>query len=225
MALQGIDADFRIYDILCIWMKECKQYKMPEGYKDLSAEEFKKQIQTNNYIHIQCTSVDDEKTNIVFVSKLAEISSNVGLFRKMLRNIGIKPESEKIKVIVITKVPFSAGTLKGRQDFPNVSIINYLHREFACDKRKGPMCHTHRVMSDEEKAKLIDFANTQAKSFPGISIWDPQIIWLNAKLGDLIQITRIEDTPGGESTAYRHVTSRKYNMSKSKGSDLNLSEE
>ncbi len=62
----------------------------------------------------------------------------------------------------------------------------------------------HRILSEEEKQKLLEKYNISLKNLPKISIKDPVVKLLNdAKVGDVIEITRKSPTAG--TTKYYRV--------------------
>ena len=170
---------------------------------------------------------DKTKIDIVLISSSSRIESGVDSFRRLLKALNVKENTQynNRKLIIITKYPFSTNVLKTKSAY-NIGITNYLHSNFSCDKRRGPMCYPHKVMSAEEVKLLTEFYYNKASDYPPICLDDPQCIWLNAKPGDLIEITRVEDNAAGKTITYRYVTTKKFDMSnKSKTSDLNLSNE
>lgn len=250
MALGGFSADFVKYNVIMTWITDCKHYTMKGSV--LNEKDFIHQMQSHNYIHIPCS--DEKNTiDIVLASSFSGIESSTDSFRKVLKHIGVKEihaqkdsdsdsdddKSEKHKnkaaapkeksnriVIIVTKYEFSTNVQKSRSKFTGALIINHRHMDFACDKRKGPMCYIHRVMTDEEVANLTSFHKNKPSDYPILCINDPQAIWLNGKPGDLIEITRIEDNAAGLPVSYRYLSTKKYDMSgKSKTSKLTLSEE
>ncbi len=256
MAAAGITSDFRKYGIIMIWIQDCKQYTLDTPA--ISEKEFTQQMQTKGFVRISCTD-GEAIVDVVLVSSSSGAESSVDMFRRLLKQIGVKTKanvaeenddsgsdgeneskkkpapSAKSKVVAvleartvvfITKDEFSTNVNKARSEFTGALIINYLHRDFACDKRTGPMCYKHRVMLATEVAELVNFHHHKASDYPLICRDDPQIIWLNAKPGDLVEISRIEDNAAGLTTSYRYVSSKKFDMSeKSKAAKLNLSDD
>lgn len=206
--------DYTKYKVIWIWLKDCKGFNTEE--KEIDQSTFIKEMQTNSFICIECN-----EAKIVLCSSVSNIESSVESFRSMFRSIGVRelkqgnkiPKlSERKKIIVITKSPFTTNVSKMYKEFRHISIINYKHMDFACDKRKGPMCHPHKVMNEEEKDKLFGFDRMRQESYAKVCITDPQIIWSNAKVGDMVMVTRPENTTAGESVTYKLVTSRKFVM-------------
>jgi DNA-directed RNA polymerase subunit H (RpoH/RPB5) len=145
---------------------------------------------------------------------------------KAKANVKEKQETkEKPTVIIITKKPFNAAIQKALIKYEDVDIVNYIHRDFACDKRKGPMCSPHRVLTTEEIEELNRFTLGSTSNYPAICIDDQQCIWLNVKVGDLIEVITIEDNAAGISKQYRYVSPKRFQfMDQSKTKGLNASD-
>ena len=62
----------------------------------------------------------------------------------------------------------------------------------------------HEILSKEEKKALLEKLNISEKQLPKIFESDPVIKILNAKIGDVIKITR-KSLVAGESVYYRIV--------------------
>ncbi len=251
MAKTGIAADYMKYNVIMTWIQDCRKYTMESPA--ISEKEFTEQMQSKNAIHIPCME-EKKVVDVVLVSSTSGIESSVDLFRRLLKSIGVKiakvieedsedesgdkdavaPSAEAAQadkhgnriVIIITKEPFSTNVQKARSEFTGALIINYRHRDFACDKRRGPSCYKHRVMTKKEVDDLTGFHHHKSSDYPILCIDDPQAIWINGRPGDLIEVTRIEDNAAGMTIAYKYLSSKRFDTSdKSKASKLNLSEE
>ncbi len=67
----------------------------------------------------------------------------------------------------------------------------------------------HEILSEEEVKDLLSRYNVTKNQLPKILDTDPAVKELNAKIGDVIRITRKSFT-AGESVYYRVVVSSKY---------------
>ncbi len=67
----------------------------------------------------------------------------------------------------------------------------------------------HEILSEEEVKDLLSKYNVTKNQLPKILDTDPAVKELNAKIGDVIKITRKSFT-AGESVYYRVVVSSKY---------------
>ena len=64
----------------------------------------------------------------------------------------------------------------------------------------------HEILSKGEKTKVLEKYNTTANHLPKILVSDPAVEKLEAKVGDVVRITRMSQTVG-ESLYYRVVVS------------------
>jgi len=73
---------------------------------------------------------------------------------------------------------------------------------------KHELVPKHRILNEEEKKKLLEKYGIKLRGLPRISIKDPVIVAIEAKVHDVIEITRKSGT-AGETKYYRLVVSNK----------------
>jgi len=96
-------------------------------------------------------------------------------------------------------------------------IINYINKNittcnihrYSYDNFKtiipiGPWCSQHSILDNKEADKILDMLSINKNKIKRIYINDPQIIWLGAKLDQIVRIDRINQITG-YSTDYRRV--------------------
>lgn len=83
-----------------------------------------------------------------------------------------------------------------------VQIFEIRHLQFDISKhRKVPK---HRIISDDEKSKLLkDLKITKFKQLPKIDSQDAMARWIGARPGDVIEVTGMCET-SGENKRYRY---------------------
>lgn len=193
-----MDNDFRKYNFIVLWLTTYKKQKIIKPILDREA--FINAMQKYLYVTLQTDIL-----KIILTSSVSDIEHDVVRFRKI-----VSAESAP-DMIFVTKQKFSINLHKARVEMEN-RIVNLTHRDFACDKTKGPLCPKHTVMTEEEVKEFCDFHHTQPKDYPPISIYDPQCLWVDVKIGDMIKIRRVENNAAGFTIAYRFVTQRTFNM-------------
>jgi len=113
-----------------------------------------------------------------------------------------------LDAILITKHELTTYCLRGiksKNDKINLNICNYLHKHFLIEISKGPLCGLHEVLSKQEANILCSQQIMTCRSkLPYIIITDPQLIWCNAKVGDIIKIN-INSELTAKSLRYRIV--------------------
>ncbi len=77
-------------------------------------------------------------------------------------------------------------------------------KEKDIDVLKNELVPEHKILSDEEKQKLMDKYNITARQLPRILVTDPVVKQIDAKIGDVLEIKRKSMT-AGVSLYYRHV--------------------
>lgn len=77
-------------------------------------------------------------------------------------------------------------------------------KEKDIDVLKNELVPEHRILSDEEKQKLLEKYNITAKQLPRILATDPVVKQIDSKIGDVLEIKRKSKT-AGMSLYYRFV--------------------
>ena len=81
-----------------------------------------------------------------------------------------------------------------------------MHKIFAIEISKGPMCSKHTILSNNEVRTLCSRdLIIHPLSLPSISINDPQNIWIGGELGQVIKIESISEITG-KTIRYRIVS-------------------
>ncbi len=76
--------------------------------------------------------------------------------------------------------------------------------ETEIDVLKHELVPEHRILSDEEKGKLLEKFNITVKQLPRVQSTDAAVKQIDAKVGDVLEITR-KSPSAGTATYYRHV--------------------
>ncbi len=82
-------------------------------------------------------------------------------------------------------------------------IYSYKFIHFIIDMTRAPLVPKHRILTEDEANNILDKLNITANKLPKITDMDPQSIWLGARPGDVIEITRLSKHVG-YSIAYRY---------------------
>lgn len=80
-----------------------------------------------------------------------------------------------------------------------------LYQTFIRDVRKHRLVSKHTVCTDKERDHILKTEHLSMDHIPHILYNDPQVIWINGAIGDLIRIDKHK--PGGLSIGYRVVIS------------------
>lgn len=80
----------------------------------------------------------------------------------------------------------------------------YPYSTFACNLPAHVEVPKHEIMTHDEVVKLMSFERIVYSYLQSILVTDPAVIWLGARVGQVIKITRISETTG-TVIAYRRV--------------------
>jgi DNA-directed RNA polymerase subunit H (RpoH/RPB5) len=167
----------------------------------LEKEEFINKMQEDQYIMCNCTDKSGKKVVIILFKEDSIYMGSV-YFKQLL---GTFKKEENIELIIITNKKLKAYTNRISNGFPNIEIHTYLHKNFVIEIPKGPMCSKHSALSNEEVDQLInEGAFVHPLKLPAILITDPQIIWIGAKVGQIVKIESLSKLTGN-SIYYRIV--------------------
>lgn len=117
-------------------------------------------------------------------------------------------DKSSIETILITKhdlTTYCVRSVKTKNEKINLVVHNYLHKHFLIEISKGPLCGLHRVISKQEANILCSQQIMTCRSkLPFILITDAQLIWCNARIGDIIKIN-VNSELTAEALRYRVV--------------------
>ena len=83
-------------------------------------------------------------------------------------------------------------------------IEMFLYQELTINISKHEYVKRHKIVSNETKLEILKKYKIKKHMLPSILITDPMCRYVCGKLGDIIKVTRIEET-GGESDYFRLV--------------------
>jgi DNA-directed RNA polymerase subunit H (RpoH/RPB5) len=113
-----------------------------------------------------------------------------------------------IESIFITKQPLTTYYLRNIQaQSKKIKLVvhNYLHKHFLLDISRAPLCGKHIRLTKNQSIHIVSSElMTSPYNLPRILITDPHVIWIGAKVGELIKIIRPSEM-AGLSISYRIV--------------------
>jgi len=194
------------YENIKLCMNEFRNYTLQNSYSTnqteyLTIKEFEKNIRINSYILHTFLDKKNKKVDIYLFDKNSKFIKTTQNFKELLN----KYKKKKIQLIFFTKELLSIYIKKAIKTYKNISYDNYLHKHFIIDIRKGPLCSKHEIMSKKEVQTLWYWFKTHPHHLQAIHIDDPQVIWLGAKINNIIKITSISEI-SGICINYRVVT-------------------
>jgi DNA-directed RNA polymerase subunit H (RpoH/RPB5) len=193
------ESQYNQYNNLLVFAKEWRKYKVVTSTLDI--ETFRKTIQVDQYIKIDCTDPHNNRNVYIYLfDRISKYITSSQDLKKLLKKI--KPASD---VILVIYKPLGTYGRRAVSSFKNLHISVYRQEIFDLIAPKGPLCYNHRIMSREEIIKLTnDDLCCYITNLPKIFDEDTQCIWIGAKVGDVLEIKIFSDI-SGESIHYRIV--------------------
>lgn len=183
------------------FITDYRKYKLDGEFLDYNT--FKKTIQIEQYIQHKC--IDTKRGRPVYIYIFRENSKYIKTTQQFKRLIDRLPE-EPSDVIIISKNELSVYINKALSKYTHLKIYNYLHKFFAIEIAKGPLCSRHSILDNNEVRALCSRELIiHPLSLPSISINDPQNIWIGGELGQIIKIESISEITG-RTIRYRIVS-------------------
>ena len=195
-----MDSLFHTYNNVLLCMKEYRNYTTKD--KVLTLDEFKSTVTNLSYLLLNYIKPIEQKQVFIYLFDINNTYlTNTGYFRKLLSKI----ESNICDVIIISKYPLSVYINKIVNKLPNIGFYSYLYSNFITEKKDGPLCSKHTILSKEEMKTLCNRdLMVHPLSMPAILISDPQNIWIGGSLGQIIKIESKALT-SGDAIRYRIV--------------------
>lgn len=181
---------YRNYELLKPNDKNKEYVSIP----NLKRDEFSKIMQKNEYILINGKK-KNEKTliYILIINYNSKYSSQTSNMLKILKKIY---NNSKTDVFIFTDNPLTIYIRKSFKQFPIFNFHNYLFKHFIIEIHKGPLCSKGCILSEEKFKEIQKYIKTDRLSLPKIKITDPQVIWLGAEIGQVIEFTPISPISG-----------------------------
>jgi DNA-directed RNA polymerase subunit H (RpoH/RPB5) len=196
-----MEITYQIYENTIVFAEKWRKYKLLSP--KLDEEKFNIHINTYDWIRIDTLDESAEKyvyIFLVFDSKKNKATSNL---KKLLSSVNATSD-----VIIITKIDYRAVIHKVAQSFKYLNIYNYEQKIFSAIIPEGPLCSPHEIMTKAEVNNLLNnFLYCRLVNLPELLQYDPQCVWIGAKVGDVLRIRSVSSHIG-EYTQYRVVISK-----------------
>jgi DNA-directed RNA polymerase subunit H len=207
---------FRVYTIFQIFLKH-------RGIKPVSQwknkDDFVDQLTQTAYIRIEGTDSAGKKI-IAFIltpdGKFCHKSPELhGLLLRVESEASPRPdEISEVFLIVEPSVyeqknimdTFHSHRLSARFTY---TLLSYNH--FMIVVPDHDLIYPHRILSKEEAADVLEKMRTAPINMPQIFQNDPPLVWIGARAGDMIEITRPSET-AGFAMFYRFVKPPSYDI-------------
>jgi len=169
---------------------------------DINKYKINKKITNTENIQLECSKDNNPNLTIVILLTDEGAVKKSADMEKIINNI-------KDDIIILTPVDVTPAVQKKidsilaeKRKNDTIAVHNYKKFSIVIPHRQRAI---HRIMSKEEVDTLLSYDLYKSKSeLPRIMLYDPQSIWLCAKVGDVIHIKRPVETAVYED-AYRVV--------------------
>ncbi|MGL5934756.1 MAG: DNA-directed RNA polymerase subunit RpoH/Rpb5 C-terminal domain-containing protein [Cetobacterium sp.] len=185
---------FEIYENIQLFALSPKyrNYKLLDE-KFHTKDEFFTKIQVTGYIIHKFSNPAniDINVDIYFFNVKSKYIDDTIEFRKLLGRY-TKPH----EILLITENVLDVYRRKTIAQHKDLFIKNYIHEHFIIELNRGPLCSIHTILSKHEANVLRKHLFNKLSSLPAISEMDPQNIWINGKIGDVIKVTPYSEISG-----------------------------
>lgn len=189
------------YKNIQLCLEKYRKYQIEEKFYDYN--EFKKNMQIDQYIKHLC--FDKKKEKNVYVYMFKHDSKHIQTTAQFKRILDKLPIEQSI-VLIITKVPLNVYINKALLKYKHLSVYNYLHKFFDTELSKGPLCSPHTLLTTSEVRILCSRdLILHPLSLPSISVNDPQNIWIGGDIGQVIKIQSVSEITG-KTERYRIIS-------------------
>jgi DNA-directed RNA polymerase subunit H (RpoH/RPB5) len=193
----------------------------------LSYDYFSKSLKNDGFT-IQLVMLNDNVNkldNVISIIIICEYdyTTKISDFKKLLSLLSKKVKKDTLltykSIIFISENGFSNAVTKGLNNIltdiyndvnvnsnflKNDKIENLKFDNFKAIIPLGQYCSKHRILDKKEVDELLSTTHVNKNNLPTILFSDPQIIWIGAKRGDIIEIDRVSESTGS-SIYYRCV--------------------
>jgi len=179
-----------------------RKYIVKDSFHDFNT--FKKMMQVDQYVHHKCENPVNNKTVYVYLFKDQSVyTKTTSQFKRLMDKIS----KDVADVIIISKNELSVYIKKSFDLYrETLTIYNYLHKIFAIELSKGPLCSPHRILSNSEVRTLCSKdLMVHPLSLPSISVNDAHNIWIGGTLGQVVEIESVSEITG-KTNRYRIVS-------------------
>jgi DNA-directed RNA polymerase subunit H (RpoH/RPB5) len=193
------EAEFNRYNNIIIFATDWRKYDLIT--KPLDKDAFRKSMQTDQYVKLECYDPKKDTTVLIYLfDKNSKYIASSQDMKKLLKKL-----KDPCQIIMITYQQLNVYHRKAINSQKHLKVNVYRHEIFDLVLPNGPLCYPHRIMSRDEVIKLTnEDLCCFVVNLPKILDEDPQVIWIGAEVGNVIEIKMISDITG-ETYQYKVV--------------------
>ena len=176
----------------------------------MTKDEFHKILKLRDYVSFTGTRDDrhgKRKIHVYIVAQDSLITKKVPNYKKLLASLLSKREPTEI-LIISNNLPsnfIKKYIREERRLNPKLYIDNCTYTCFKINLLQHPIVPKHEIADPAELADFLTEHRTHKDNLPKIRHIDPPIIWLGARPGDVVKVSRDVSDAVGKSVAFRKV--------------------
>lgn len=193
------EAEHNRYNNIIIFATDWRKYELTT--KPLDKDAFRKAMQAEQYVKLECYNPKKDANVLIYLfDKNSKYIASSQDMKKLLKKI-----KEPCSLIMITYQPMNVYHRKAINSQKHLKVNVYRHEIFDLVLPNGPLCYPHRVMTRDEVIRLTnEDLCCFVTNLPKILDEDPQVIWIGAEVGDVIEVKMLSDI-AGETYQYKVV--------------------
>jgi len=169
-------------------------------YKFIDLNQFSVNIRHFEYIYISGKK-DDRQVYILLMSPGSKFATRSPEFTKLLKPVISKHKSQALDIIIISEEPLTNHIKKAiANEFltkvAQLRIENHTYDLFKTVVPEHVAVPKHEIASKEEVELFCRENYTDIDKFPMILAGDPMAVWIGARSGDVVKITRTSESAG-----------------------------
>jgi DNA-directed RNA polymerase subunit H (RpoH/RPB5) len=169
---------------------------------------FIEKIQQKGYIVINTTDQNKNHVTIVLVKENTEYATKAVALESLVKALDYTTGDKMHHLMIISEGAVNT-VIKNKIDALHTNnskrmISMYPYDVFKVVLPESVKVPPHRILPAEEAQMVLQQLKCEKTSLPKILVTEPIMIWIGAKVGDIIEITRFSQNTK-ESIAYRIV--------------------
>lgn len=193
--------------------------------KVLSESEITQQLQHYEYIQIQgerelrnsdyvvnerITDKGKIDITILMIAPGSKYATITQFFKQLIATVIQKGKIPKngLDLMIVSENVLTVHLLKQikmmRRQYPGLYIEHYNYNKFIIEFPKHQLVQPHEIANMEEVNEYCDNNYLTIDRFPKIFTNDTPVVWIGAKPGEVVKVTRLSEN-AGEAIAYRFV--------------------
>jgi DNA-directed RNA polymerase subunit H (RpoH/RPB5) len=210
---------YRVYKNIFLLALKYRGYEKID--EELERDIFMLQIRQVGYVITKFKDPENFRpVYFILISETSNLSSKSAELRALIDSF-----KDPCDLIILMKKKLKQNIDSVLVPRKHLNITVFLQKHLIIEMPKAPLCGRSRILSREEFLRLANNdLGVQLTDLPIIRAEDPQCMWINAKVGDVVEITMDSDI-SGETVHYRVVTASSVRRMRSDANERKRNEE